>query len=77
MAENFPKLMTGTNHRSRNLRGYQVAYSQKSTPLIMHTIFKLQKNKEKTLEEYKGEKIHLMHKETRIELCQTLFQKPC
>lgn len=28
MAENFPKLMTNTNHRSRKLRGYQVAYSK-------------------------------------------------
>lgn len=35
MSENFPKLMTDTNHRSRKLRGYQVAYSQKYTPIIM------------------------------------------
>lgn len=54
MFENFPKLMTDTNHISRKLRGYQVAYSQKSTPIIMHTIFKLQKNKEKLLEEQRG-----------------------
>ena len=51
MSENFPKLMTDTNHRSRKLREYQVAYSQKYTPIIMHTIFKLQKNKEKILKE--------------------------
>ena len=49
MAENFPKLITDTNRRSRKLRRHQVEYCQKSTPIIMHTIFKLWKKQGENL----------------------------
>ena len=49
MTKNFPKLVTGTNHRSRKLRTSSRINTKKHTSIYI--IFKMKKIKEKTLKE--------------------------